>query len=121
MTIEAGALEAPDLVGLELGRIVDEQRERADRRGRGWNEAQHRLMVGEVGVDHRRAAAARHDLGAQAFGLVARAPNMERDRVAALRERKRDGAADSLRAAGDEGRAAGRGRRIMHVARRRAP
>jgi hypothetical protein len=46
---------------------------------------------------------------------------MERDRVAALRERKRDGAADSLRAAGDEGRAAGRGRRIMHVARRRAP
>jgi len=49
----------------------------------------------------RRAAAARHDLGAQAFGRVARAPNMERDRVAALRERKRDGAADSLRAAGD--------------------
>jgi hypothetical protein len=73
-------------------------------------------MVSEVGLHHRGTSAAIRDLGNQAIGLGARASHLHRDRVAVLRQRQRDGAADALAAASDERGAMGLGWQFRHQA-----
>jgi hypothetical protein len=60
-------------------------------------------VIGKVCLERRGTPAGGRNLADQAIGLNARAPRLHGDRIAALRQRERNGAADALRAAGDKG------------------
>ena len=68
MAIEPLPVKLSDFVRLEFGRVVDEEGQRADGRDGGRHQAQHRIVIGEVGGDDRGAAALAGESGAQFFG-----------------------------------------------------
>ena len=87
----------------ELGRVVDEERDRPDGRRRGWHEALDLLGIAEIGGDDARTAAAGHDLRRYLVGSLARGVAVDGDGVAGLGQRESDGAPDAPRRARHQG------------------
>src|SRR5262252_8985263 len=51
MAIEAFPIKIPDLIGLELGGVVDKEGQRADRGDGGGHQASYSIVIREVGSD----------------------------------------------------------------------
>jgi hypothetical protein len=103
MAIESVPFKVSDFVRLELGGIVDEESQRADRCDGSRHQAKYRIVIGKISRHNTGTPSIASDLVVQRFCCRQRPVGVDRDRIAGAGERENDGAADALGASSDEG------------------
>ena len=116
VAIESVPFKMSDFVRLELGGIVDEESQRADRCDGSRHQAKYRIVIGKISRHNTGTPSIASDLAAQRFCCRQRPVGVDRDRISGAGKRENDGAADALGPPGDEGgRLWGRGECRRHV------
>jgi hypothetical protein len=91
-----------DLVCLECRRVVDEERDRAERRARPVENGSERAEIGQVRFDHFSLPPFCSHRLFERVRLLARPVAVDRHGVALLREARHDGAPDPSGASGHQ-------------------